>query len=103
MSDVATPPPPLPWLPLCPGCAYDLTGLGDGRCPECGRTFSLAALRPAAEHQSGGLLTDAQQAAILWFAGWTAFLCLPVWLVMQGTRLSVRAGLELLHGCHWTD
>ncbi len=28
--------------PFCIHCGYDLTGLADGgRCPECGRTFSL--------------------------------------------------------------
>jgi hypothetical protein len=24
---------------LCPGCGYDLTGVGSGRCPECGRKY----------------------------------------------------------------
>ncbi len=29
----------------CPACTYDLTGLSESRCPECGQTFDAAALR----------------------------------------------------------
>ncbi len=29
----------------CPGCDYDLTGLTESRCPECGQAFDAAALR----------------------------------------------------------
>lgn len=28
----------------CPKCGYDLTGLRESRCPECGAAFDLAAL-----------------------------------------------------------
>lgn len=30
--------------PTCPGCAYDLSGLPNGQCPECGLAFSFRAL-----------------------------------------------------------
>ena len=30
---------PLPAEPLCPGCGYNLTGLPDNCCPECGTQF----------------------------------------------------------------
>lgn len=31
---------------LCPGCEFDLRGLGDsGSCPECGRPFEIDAVR----------------------------------------------------------
>ncbi len=30
--------------PLCPACGYNLAGLTQCRCPECGRTFTLDAL-----------------------------------------------------------
>lgn len=36
-----------PFIPTCPGCEYDLTGLPDGPCPECGTRFSASALREA--------------------------------------------------------
>lgn len=31
--------------PVCLACAYDLTGLTDGRCPECGGAFAHAGLQ----------------------------------------------------------
>lgn len=30
---------------FCPNCGYDLTGLAEARCPECGQEFSEAALQ----------------------------------------------------------
>ncbi|MFQ5413699.1 MAG: hypothetical protein ACE5E6_04490 [Phycisphaerae bacterium] len=27
--------------PVCPGCGYNLSGLTQCRCPECGRTYRL--------------------------------------------------------------
>lgn len=27
--------------PYCPGCRYNLKGLAERRCPECGRRFTL--------------------------------------------------------------
>ena len=32
-------------LPLCLNCGYNLTGLRDDRCPECGRRVSVTAQR----------------------------------------------------------
>ena len=31
--------------PICIACGYNLTGLPENRCPECGRTFSRAELK----------------------------------------------------------
>lgn len=35
-------PPPEPEYPRCTGCGYNLTGLVEPRCPECGRGFTKA-------------------------------------------------------------
>lgn len=32
-------PPPVPDYPCCTGCGYNLTGLVEPRCPECGRGY----------------------------------------------------------------
>lgn len=51
--DGAPPEPPIArdiWstsLPPCPTCRYDLSGLPDGRCPECGTPFTAAQLLAA--------------------------------------------------------
>lgn len=37
------------YIPRCPTCRYDLTGLRDGACPECGNHYQHAALRAAWE------------------------------------------------------
>jgi hypothetical protein len=34
-----------PYIPLCPICRYDVSGLPDGLCPECGNRFSHARIR----------------------------------------------------------
>lgn len=39
------------FTPVCPLCQYDLSGLADGRCPECGTQFELAELRTMTERQ----------------------------------------------------
>jgi len=36
----------------CPTCGYDLRGLTEQRCPECGCAFDLAALRAGGENHS---------------------------------------------------
>lgn len=39
------------FVPQCSACGYELTGLADGACPECGTLFSHAALRAAREER----------------------------------------------------
>lgn len=46
------------WTPTCRGCGYDVRGLPDGACPECGRTFTLVALRMAAEMEADTRRSD---------------------------------------------
>jgi hypothetical protein len=38
----------------CPACGYDLHGLSERRCPECGRAFTFAEIRMTAEELGFG-------------------------------------------------
>lgn len=38
------------FVPMCPRCQYDLRGLPDGKCPECGEIFEHRAIEVAAQH-----------------------------------------------------
>jgi hypothetical protein len=40
-----------PYIPLCPVCRYDVSGLPDGRCPECGNRFTHARIRALWENR----------------------------------------------------
>ncbi len=42
---------PTPVAPLCPRCQYNLTGLRDARCPECGHEFQWQTVRRKARAQ----------------------------------------------------
>jgi hypothetical protein len=65
--------PPLPTLiPHCPRCNYNLTGLSEPRCPECGRTFT------AAEWANPALLVREpalERPGTRWLLGVLATLC----------------------------
>lgn len=37
------------FVPRCESCGYNLTGLTEQRCPECGRAFDLEAMRDRAK------------------------------------------------------
>jgi hypothetical protein len=55
----------------CPKCSYDLRGLPDGRCPECGRAFVAAELKPeipglALEHWYEAADTWKKRALLPW-------------------------------------
>lgn len=41
--------PTPPGVPVCPQCGYDLTGIPESRCPECGFGFEHRAIRELAE------------------------------------------------------
>ncbi len=73
----------------CLGCRYDLSGLTEPRCPECGRafdrsdpsTFAPAAARRASAHR------------MVWLAGWIG--CGPLGFVALMHLALVAARLEL--------
>ncbi len=54
-----------PFIPVCPGCKYDLRGIPDGVCPECGESFSIAGLLAEAERRSRRV----------WSPHWLLLLC----------------------------
>lgn len=79
------------FVPRCLGCGYDLSGLADGKCPECGRAFTYAELRA---RQADALIREAMP-----------FLC-GTWLVplvVHGSYLALGAQsvalVSLLSGC----
>lgn len=43
---------------LCPNCGYNLTGLHEARCPECGSSFTLDQLLNAHHDQDKSVLVD---------------------------------------------
>lgn len=62
------------FVPRCPGCGYDLTGLSQNRCPECGRWYTIPDLiRAWRERQASR--AQAQDADALG-AGLLAFVAL---------------------------
>jgi len=65
------------FVPHCPGCRYDLTGLSQSRCPECGRPFSIPALIQA-WHDRRAAYAQAQNADALLVAFLAFFAFLPV-------------------------
>jgi len=46
------------FVPRCPGCKYDLTGLSESRCPECGTRFSIPTLLAAWQARKSATIND---------------------------------------------
>jgi hypothetical protein len=61
----------------CPGCEYNLTGLAGNRCPECGRSFNLKALKRALAGQGRPVpgWDDGRQPPLVAFV----LTCLRIW------------------------
>lgn len=43
---------------LCPNCGYNMTGLREARCPECGSAFTLDQLVSSQPHRDRSVLVD---------------------------------------------
>jgi hypothetical protein len=75
---------------LCPDCSYDLVGLQDGRCPECGGSFTHVKLRKLYWARQA-MLQERRKAGITIAAGVTIF-ALPL-LCSLNTTLGVAGAL----------
>jgi hypothetical protein len=95
--------PSFDWRPTCPACRYDLEGLPDGPCPECGHVFRFADLVAAAMAPSPVGLTKREAAAVVRFIGWATGISIAAAPTLKGLRTVLRACTELSHGCHWTN
>ena len=68
----------------CSKCHYNLRGLPDGRCPECGTDFTRGQLlvRTYVRHWSGALWRESNAYKWFWRLHHTAFLMLAVcWII----------------------
>jgi hypothetical protein len=104
----------LPLPPTCPRCDYDLRGLPEDRCPECGTEFRWDEVRKRTSRIWGLVLRlhhanqDAQLGLIIGFSGWLAlcffrlvafssFLPLIKVLVFVAAIMSIILGSQVLN------
>lgn len=81
------------FIPICPGCRYDLRGIPDGVCPECGRSFTFDKLHADAllerlQRETGiGVSPDWLLATILI----PSLFCSPLMASARSDEVQVRA------------
>ena len=78
------------FTPRCLSCQYDLSGLADGRCPECGTAFTHADLLGRAAHKEADLKTVAQ--------GLTSAMLVIAYLGALAILLSETNRVAAVHG-----
>lgn len=106
----------LPLPPTCPKCDYDLRGLPEERCPECGTEFRWDEVRKRARRTWTLMLRlkhanqDATVGLIIGFVGWfllglirlldldgMALIALVKMIVFGGAIISIILGSQVLN------
>jgi hypothetical protein len=106
---VAADPASFTFTPRCPACRYDLTGLADGLCPECGGPFrhevlraeAMAAAAARAAHPNPITAAEIKEAASV--IAWGAAFAVPAYFLSAGVLSVSLANRELRQGCYWSD
>jgi hypothetical protein len=83
----------------CPRCEYNLTGLTDARCPECGTTFDWEAVRRAAQNAPIIAFERARGWRQLpaFFVTWATILFAP-WAFARQAVIRARGWYALVFG-----
>ena len=85
---------PAGFVPRCPRCRYDLTGLRDGRCPECGARYAIASLIAEWRARQARRTTDSE-----FLFG--ALLMLPAMIPVDLRDLAALAWKAPVLACLW--
>jgi hypothetical protein len=92
----------LPLPPTCPQCAYNLTGLTENRCPECGTAFRWPEVRKYVKHTWSLVMRlrhanqDTRMSLIYSVSGWLAIGM--VHLLDSGILIAIVHFLAFLAG-----
>jgi hypothetical protein len=84
----------------CPLCGYDLRGLAEPRCPECGCRFDWDALRRRRSSEQRLLFERARRHDLVeafWFTQWQAFRPRHLWHQLPADDGPVRPGRLVLY------
>ncbi len=79
----------MPVAPVCPQCSYNLTGLIDPQCPECGHRFNWVAVRRKARVEwleALGLKTFPDDVEFGWKITWIGW---ATWLLVVGSLVLI--------------
>jgi len=99
----------------CPTCGYNLTGLSEHRCPECGAGFDPAELTRRRDEDDAGVVKSAIAVLILFPILWAVvaiIIMVPMSLLISFTPvyISIICGVAtvlgvlvppILHGCYF--
>ena len=77
----------------CPTCEYNLTGLIEHRCPECGRHFDPVVLRDASRGIEGPCPKAITWVGVVWAMLWPPVM---VWIVMVVTVVALEEAAMII-------